>query len=133
LALLRLDRGAPFPEIDQIVYDIRQGFVNAMDDDLNFPVALAAFFRCIRKINTLVRGEALSPDDAAKILAAFKSVDEVMQIFDFPPDEIAADIRSLIAEREEARKSGDFQRADRIRDLLRGRGVAIHDNRITTQ
>lgn len=132
-SLVRLDRGAPFPEIDQIVYDIRQGFINAMDDDLNFPAALAALFRCIRKINTLIRQEKLSPDDASKILAAFKSVDEVMQIFDFPVDEFAPDIQSLIAEREDARESGDFERADRIRELLRRRGVAIHDTRITTQ
>lgn len=133
LALVRLDHGAPFPEIDQIVYDIRQGFINAMDDDLNFPAALAALFRCIRKINTLIRREGLSPDDAAKILGALNSVDEVMRIFDFPADEMAPDIQSLIAEREDARKAGDFERADRIRDLLRKQGVAIHDTRITAQ
>lgn len=133
LSLDRLDHGAPFPEIDQIVYDIRQGFINAMDDDLNFPAALAALFRCIRKINTLIRAEGLSPDDAAKILGALKSVDEVMRIFDFPADRMAPDIQSLMAEREDARKAGDFQRADRIRDELRRLGVAIQDTRIKPQ
>ena len=133
LSLARLDHGAPFPEIDQIVYDIRQGFINAMDDDLNFPSALAALFRCIRKINTLIRAEGLSPDDAAKILGALKSVDEVMRIFDFPADRMAPDIQSLMAEREDARKAGDFQRADRIRDELRRLGVAIQDTRIKPQ
>ncbi len=133
LSLVRLDRGGPFQEIDQIVYDIRQGFINAMDDDLNFHAALAELFRSIRKINILIRQEQLSLDDASKILAAFKSVDEVMQIFDFSVDEFASDIQSLISDREAARESGDFERADRIRELLRRRGVAICDTRITTQ
>lgn len=130
LSLVRLESGTPFPEIDQIVYDIRQGFINAMDNDLDFPAALANFFRCIRKINTLIRGRELAPDDASKILAAFKSVDDVMRIFDFPAQAPAADILSLMDEREEARKTGDFERADRIRDQLRRRGIAVQDNKI---
>jgi cysteinyl-tRNA synthetase len=133
LALSRVGHGAPFPEIDQIVYDIRQGFINAMDQDLDFPAALAVWFRCIRQINALINQQKLSPDNAAKIIAAFKSVDEVVQIFDFSEEQMSSETQSLLAEREAARRSGDFETADRIRDLLFQQGVVVKDSKIEAQ
>jgi cysteinyl-tRNA synthetase len=41
--------------------------------------------------------------------------------------ELDAELEGLIQEREEARKSKDYQRADEIREQLRKRGVALED------
>jgi len=39
-------------------------------------------------------------------------------------------LRSLIEQREHARKAGDFKRADRIREELRALGAEIQDSKI---
>ncbi|OQX26932.1 MAG: cysteine--tRNA ligase, partial [Desulfobacteraceae bacterium IS3] len=51
--LSQLKQGNPYPELSQLLYDIRQGFVTAMDDDLNISAAMASIFRNIKKINIL--------------------------------------------------------------------------------
>jgi cysteinyl-tRNA synthetase len=129
-ALMNVTKGASFPEIDQIVYDIRQGFINAMDDDLDFTQALAGIFKSVKQINKLIETERISPDDATKILKAAQSIDAVVKIFECKSDEIDPEIRSLLKERELARKSGNFEQADKIRDQLRNRGILVHDVKI---
>jgi cysteinyl-tRNA synthetase len=117
-------------EIDQIAYDIRQGFIKAMDDDLNTPRAMAAVFRKIRQINALAAQKRLSQDDAAKFLATFKDIDKVLGFFDFSSKTFSSEIEALIKERFEARRRKDFARADEIRKKLQDAGVDIKDEKI---
>jgi cysteinyl-tRNA synthetase len=42
---------------------------------------------------------------------------------------LADEVERLIAEREAARVARDFGRADRIREELRGRGIALEDSK----
>lgn len=126
-SLARVCEGTHFPEIDQIVYDIKQGFINAMDDDLNFPHALAIIFNSVKQINRLIQSQKLSPDDASKILKAIQSIDEVVKIFEFNSGASDPEIESLLKERELARQSKDFARADHIREQLRSRGIEVRD------
>ncbi len=129
-ALLNVREGEPYPDVDQLVYDIRQGFVHAMDDDLNLPHSLAAIFKAIRKINRLLDNQQLSREDAGKIIAGFKSIDEVLKIFSFhspPPD---PEVQKLIERRQQARNQGDFATADRIREQLQQKGVEVHDQKV---
>jgi len=129
-ALLNIDSGEPYPEIDQLVYDIKQGFIHAMDDDLNLPHAMAAIFKAIRQINRLIDSRRLSPADAEKILESFKSIDQVLKIFNFTSAEMDPEIRELMTRRASARKQGDFETADRIREELQARGIEVHDQKI---
>jgi cysteinyl-tRNA synthetase len=124
--------GAPYPELDQLLYDIRTGFTDAMDEDLNISVALASIFRNVRQVNKLVQEENIDPDGAEKVLDAFRKLDAVLNIFDFGAasevsDEEAA---ALLRRREEARRAGDWETADRIRDTLRERGVEVQDGKV---
>jgi len=129
-ALMGVKDGEPYSEIDQIVYDIRQGFINAMDDDLNFPQALAQIYRTVKQVNALIQAHRIDPKDAAKILSAFEAIDGVAQVFDFNPKKMSSEIQNLVAEREKARQAGDFNRADRIREELHQRGIRLHDAKL---
>ncbi len=132
-ALLQVESGVHYPEIDQLVYDIKQGFVYAMDDDLNLPHAIAAIFRAIRQINRLLDSRQLSAADAGKILDAFRQIDQVLQVFDFSLPEMDAEVRDLIEKRRQARRQKDFETADRIRDELQSRGIAVHDEKVNKE
>jgi len=129
-ALLNVREGEPYPDVDQLVYDIKQGFIHAMDDDLNLPHALAAIFKVIRKINRLLDNQGLSPEDAGKIIAGFKSIDEVLKIFSFHSQALDPEVQKLIERRKQARQHGDFATADQIREQLQQRGVEVHDQKI---
>ncbi|MCF8110155.1 MAG: cysteine--tRNA ligase [Desulfobacteraceae bacterium] len=117
-------------EIDQIAYDIRQGFINAMDDDLNMPQAMAVMFRKIRQINKLAVQERIGARDAEKILDTFTDINRVLGFFDFTRKGCSREIEDLIKERAEARRRRDFEKADHIRGQLKKAGIEIKDEKI---
>lgn len=117
-------------EIDQIAYDIRQGFINSMDDDLNIARAMASVFRKIRQINFISSRGGLGAPDARRIIETFEDLDRVLGIFDFTRKQHSPEIESLIKERSEARRQRNFARADQIREQLKQAGVEIKDDKI---
>jgi cysteinyl-tRNA synthetase len=119
--------GSGYPELNQLLYDIRNGFNQAMDDDLNVSAALAAVFSIVRRINRLHQTGRLSRDDAGQLLEAFQQVDRVLDIFNFEPTPPSDDVAALIEARRAARAKKDWETADRIREELRLRGVTIKD------
>jgi cysteinyl-tRNA synthetase len=111
-------------------------FVEAMDDDFNAPVALAALHDLTREVNTLLNsGEAVGKTALEAIDATYRDLGG--QVLGIIPDEIAetgADvtrqdglIQLLIDIRKEARVKKDFTTADHVRDRLAGLGVALED------
>jgi len=75
------------------------------------------------EINQLEAG----PQNAAKILACLDRVDGVLNVL--PEEETVSDaeVDTLIAEREQARKARNFKRSDEIRDQLKRMGIALED------
>ena len=109
-----------------------KAFDEALDDDLNTAEALAAAFEYIRDTNTAMdAGEFLNGNtpDAFEFLARFDSVFDVLK-----PSAIAAglsdaDIEEKIAERNAAKKSKDFARADQVRKDLAAQGIILEDTK----
>jgi cysteinyl-tRNA synthetase len=128
--LLVLDEGAPYPEINQLLYDIRNGFIQAMDNDLNVSAALAALFASIRRINALIQQRLLDPEGAEKIIAVFRSVDQVLGVFNFHPRVLPRNAADLMAARNKARVAKDWERADQLREELLAMGITIQDRKI---
>jgi cysteinyl-tRNA synthetase len=122
--------GSPFLELDQLMYDIKQGFISAMDDDLNISAAMASIFKNVKKINILVLEKRLDPDGALKILDAFRNLDIVLKIFNFEDAVHDPEVQRLIKEREQARLEKNYHLADKIRDQLKARGVTLKDPKI---
>ncbi|MDA3895292.1 MAG: cysteine synthase [Desulfobacteraceae bacterium] len=129
-ALIGIKQGNEYPDIDQLAYDIKHGFISAMDDDLNFPHALVSIFNIIKKINILIKDRQINFENAAVLLSAFQSVDDVIRIFDFKPRELDPGLQELMNKREAARTAGDFEKADQIREELRELGVDVQDLKI---
>jgi len=127
LRLHELGDGPSYPDLDQLLYDIRHGFVDAMDDDLNISAALATIFSMIKKINRLIAEQALNSSDATKIIQVFKKIDTVLNLFEFETQEPDPDIRILLEKRDRARQQQNWELADQIRAELLSRGVAVRD------
>ncbi len=129
-ALIQVRDGQLFPELDQLLYDIRQGFINAMDDDLNISAAMASVFANVRKINSLLQEGLIDPAGAEKILEAFRNINLVLNIFDFQDNFSDPYVQKLIREREKARSEKNWALADKIRNKLLDRGITVRDQKI---
>jgi cysteinyl-tRNA synthetase len=116
-------------DFDQLLYDIKHGFINAMDDDLNISHALASIFTIIKRINILADQKMIDQEGCGKIIQAFRQIDYVLGIFDFQKPDMDEKIVRLIEERKHAREIKDFQKADHIREQLKSLGIEVKDGR----
>jgi cysteinyl-tRNA synthetase len=114
-----------------------QDFEAAMDDDFNTPKAIAALQGLAGELNTArVSGVDSHP---AKLLAGeLRALGGVLGILKVPPEQwfraststaglSDAEIDSLIAKREAARKAKNWAESDRIRRELAEAGVILED------
>jgi cysteinyl-tRNA synthetase len=128
-SLDRCTAAQPCPDVDQICYDLKTGFTDAMDDDLNISRAMAAVFSTVKRINALIQENRLGAAGARRILETLGQIDAVLSVFDFRQAEADPEVMRLTAEREAARAARDWARADALRDALRRRGVTVRDDR----
>jgi cysteinyl-tRNA synthetase len=119
--------------------------VEALEDDLNTPLAKAKTFEIVRALNS-----AADPAEKGRLKAQLLAACRLLGIGRSDPDawlkrhdlrvkpaetevegrtvEVdAAEIDRLVAARNRARKSKDFATADRIRDELAEQGVVLED------
>jgi cysteinyl-tRNA synthetase len=105
-------------------------FEEAMDDNLNTSVALAALHNLAREVNTALANESVLTEDRNLIQQTIDKIDSVLGIFDEKPEEMLdTEIENLIQERQEARRNRSFARSDEIRDLLSEKGIVLEDTK----
>jgi len=121
--------GQSIAEIDQLVYDLKSSFAAYMDDDLNIAPALAVLFRFTNRLNAVMDRDGISKEDRDKVIECLKAIDSVLGIMDFSPEKHDEEIEKLVEERENARKSGQWDRADSIRVQLNKMGIELTDTR----
>jgi cysteinyl-tRNA synthetase len=129
-ALFEIRSGRVYPELDQLLYDIRNDFIDAMDDDLNISEALASIFHNIKRINKLIADNELDPKGAKQCLSAFEKINSVLNIFDFKQAKYNLDIQELLRKREKARQEKKWELADELRQRLLDQGVMVRDSAI---
>ena len=115
--------------------EIPSAFVDAMDDDLGVPAALAVLQGVVAEGN-----KAQTAGDADGVRAAAGSVRAMLSVLGLDPlaepwvgadsgtdGALATLVGALLEQRQEARATKDFATADRVRDQLAAAGIEIED------
>jgi cysteinyl-tRNA synthetase len=115
---------------------LERSFFEAMDDDFNSPIALSHLFDGVKIINNAAAGtEFMTAEDLEKCKRFYQVA--VQEIFGLEPEGKASGdlkltgelIKLLLQMRSDARKSKDFDLADRIRDEMARLGVEVKDTK----
>lgn len=102
-------------------------FISSMDDDLNTADGISAIFQMVTAINKEITNGS-SKEFAEKALKKMMTLCSVLGLLqDDEEEDFGEDVMKLVNERQEARKSKDFKRADEIRDELAARGITLKD------
>jgi cysteinyl-tRNA synthetase len=107
-------------------------FEASLDDDLNTAEAIAAIFEYIRDANTAMdAGEfrAGNVAGARDLLARFDCIAAVLEPSEQKSGLTDEQIEARVQERNEAKKTRDFARSDRLRAELLEMGIVIEDTR----
>ena len=135
--LARLDtvtRPGAQPEVAKKVETARRGFAEMLAADLNTPGALGVMFELVRAVNAAIDAGEIGTTDVAEVRNAFEYFDRVLGVIsvrrtdDSAPPVPVDEIERLLGERKAARSRRDFAEADRIRDELVERGIALEDS-----
>lgn len=98
-------------------------FIDAINDDLNTPKALAVLW-------SVVRDKDLKDSEKLHLIFKFDDVfglglvNIVEETVDVPED-----IQKIVDERQDARKNKDFKKSDELRELLKEKGYSVDDSK----
>ena len=102
--------------------ELENRFHEAINDDLNMPVAMSVVWDIIKNPN--------KSKDFQKLLLKF---DEVLGLnlknYQKVESEIPEEDQKLVEERNEARKNKNWAESDRIRDILMAKGYTVKDGK----
>ena len=133
--------------------DIRNKFIEAMDDDFNTPIVISELHSIFKYINSKLQeinkaNRVQSANTFAKIIANLKELYGIIGLFTQVPEEFMnelkakyiqeldineEEINAKIEERNQAKKDKNFELADKIRDDLSNAGIILNDTREGTK
>lgn len=120
---LGVDKEAWLDKIDQH----EAHFQTAMEDDFNTANAITVLFDLAKDANVYLEQNQTNTE----VLEAYlEKIEQILVVLGIQlTDEALLDdeIDALIAERNEARKTKNFQRADEIRDILKQKQIVLED------
>jgi cysteinyl-tRNA synthetase len=129
----RVRRSAPGSQDDDVlmqrIAQVRAGYRDALDDDLNLPLGIGLVFELLREANAALDDGRVGVKGRGELLAMIEEVDAHLDVMSVDEPGLADEVERLIAEREAARSARDFARADGIREELRSRGIALEDSK----
>ena len=106
-----------------------------MNDDFNTPILISHLFEVVKFINKLNIGQAkITKADYNKLQNTIKLfITDIMGLdiankSSFKNDKFDQIINVLLELRKDARKNKDYKMSDRIRDMLKEKGISINDS-----
>ena len=132
---LRLAEGSDDDSVvDKLVNECKNEFDSALNNDFNTPLALAAYYKLIREVNSLAADEKITQNSAKIILPEFERMSNILgiQIMRITNEE-KNEINQMIKKRDEYRIEKNYEQADKIRDEISGKNIIFidHKNRTT--
>ena len=111
--------------------DSIEEFAHSMNDDLNTPEALSILFGLAKLVNNSAseKERAMYASTMKELSGVLGLLNEVPEVFlQYGADLSDEEINTQILQRNEARNSKDFQKADQIRDDLAAQGILLDDS-----
>ena len=111
------------------ISEVRSGYREALDDDLNLPQGVGLVFELVREANAALDAGRVGERGRQALLQLIDDFDAHLDVVRADEPGLAEEVERLIADRETARKTRDFGRADQIREELRQKGIALEDSK----
>ena len=105
---------------DEVVVEIENKFHQAINDDLNMPLAMSAVWEAVKY-------QDKSPK-MAKLLEKFDTV-LGLKITEKKEEKIPQEILDLVEQRKIARQDKNWAESDRLRDLITEKGYSVKDTK----
>jgi cysteinyl-tRNA synthetase len=130
-------------DVHALIEKAGRDFDAGLADDINTAIGLAAVFDLVRDINTAMDRGTFLQQDAPRAVAAMEQFDAILVLL-VDDDEAklqklgfggskpripAEQVDALIEERQAAKRSRDFKRADGIRQQLSDSGIIVEDTK----
>lgn len=109
---------------DEIIADMENRFHQAINDDMNMPLALSVVWEAVKY-----------PEKSPKIAQLLKKFDTVLgiKIDEVQETKIPQEILDLVEERKHARSDKNWNESDRLRDLIAEKGYIVKDTKDGTE
>jgi len=118
---------------DKLVSECKNEFDSALNNDFNTPLALTAYYKLIREVNSLAAEEKITENYAKTILSEFERMSEILGIEIMKvSDEEKNEINRMIKKRDEYRVEKNYEEADKIRDKIAGKNIIFIDHKNRT-
>ena len=131
---LRLAEGTDEETIaEKLVKECGEEFDSALNNDLNTPLALTAFYKLIREVNSLAAEEKITQTSAEIVLPEFERMSgilgiQILKVSDAEKNEI----NQMIKKRDEYRMQKNYEQADSIRAKIAEKNIIFFDHKNKT-
>lgn len=109
---------------NEIIADMENRFHQAINDDMNMPLALSVVWEAVKY-----------PEKSPKIAQLLKKFDTVLgiKIDEVQETKIPQEILDLVEERKQARSDKNWSESDRLRDIIAEKGYIVKDTKDGTE
>ena len=118
---------------DEMSIEIKKEFDDALKSDFNTPLALGAFFKFVKELNSLAASEFLTRAISNIALPTLKMMLEILGLKIIGiTDEEKTIVEDLIEKRNMFREQKQYQKADEVRKQISDMGIVLIDHKTRT-